>query len=181
MRVPKKVLDKTDGIRTIEAGRGKVVDASIKKLLRELKDAENAKWRASRRIGSIHAALEILGVKPQAYGAGLLGDTNEMNYVSKEPFRDMGLAETCERRLKDYEGKWITRAHVEYLATRGGYDFSTKDSQNSVDVTLRRLAGAGKCDAERVRGSRGNKYRWVDDRAQSKLQKTMAELEDLVK
>jgi hypothetical protein len=164
-RGKRKHLTVTDGIRTISFEGTEEVDASVKKLLHELRKAEGEKWRAQRRIHSIHTALSILGVKPEACGSMLDEDRYEVEYSAKEPFKGLTLAETCTRILRDYAGKWLTRAQVEYLATRGGYDFSTKDPSNSVDVTLRRMASAGKCEADRVRGSRGSKYRYVASKA----------------
>ena len=154
-------MTKTDGIRTLVTGDKAPVDASVKKLLAELRRAEIEKWHAERRIQSIHAALKIIGVKPEGAGAAFHGDGKEMDYTSNEPFKNLPLAEACEWILRDYKGHWLTRSQVEYLATRGGFDFSTKDVSNSVDVTLRRLAASGRIEAERVRGSRGSKYRAI--------------------
>jgi hypothetical protein len=151
--------------RNIKEGN---MDASVKKLLAELKKAEDLKWRVSMRVRTIHEALKLIGVKPDTIPAAFNADLKESEYTTRQTFKNLSLAETCEKILKDYVGNWLTRSQVEYLATRGGYDFSTKNPGNSVDVTLRRMAGAGKIEADRIRGSRGSKYRWIPEPAEAK-------------
>lgn len=154
----KNRLTVTNGIRTIEH-----VDATGKKLVERMRQLEAQRWRIDRELRSLRTALDVAGIKPPSRFPSEGTDPNESEYALNEPFRKLTLADTCDRILKDYTPEWLTKNQVEYLATRGGYDFSTKDSANSVDVTLRRMAAAGKCEAERVRGSRGNKYRWMPE------------------
>jgi hypothetical protein len=158
----KKDLTMTDSIRTLVNEEQKPVDASVKKLLAELRSAEDDRWRAQVRISNIRAALKIIGVTPQGVvSTGLHGDPKEEEYARRQPFKELTLAETCERILNDYRPNWLTRSQVEYLATRGGYNFSTKNVGNSVDITLRRMADTARIEAERVRGSRGSRYRGI--------------------
>jgi hypothetical protein len=165
---PKKDLTATDTIRTLDTGGINGVDTSVRKLLTELRTAENDRWKAQRRIEHIREALKILGVTPQGVvSTHWFGDAKEAEYVSRQPFKDLTLSESCERILRDYQPNWLTRSQVEYLATRGGYNFSTSNVTNSVDVTLRRLAGSRRIEAERVRGSRGSKYRVPPDAVQT--------------
>jgi hypothetical protein len=159
----KKRLTLTDAIRTLVTGGDKErVDASVKKLLAELKVAEAEQYRLSQRIRSILSALAIVGVRPYFTGLVRDGDTDsrEKDYASRRPFENMKLSEVCEKIVHDYKGHPLRRSQVEYLATIGGYEFETKDVSNSVDVTLRRLASAGKIVVHRRRGSGGSQYGW---------------------
>jgi hypothetical protein len=132
------------------------MDATTKKLLKRLRELETDKWRIDKELQSIQTALSVAGAKP---GDMWFPAEHETLYAATRPFAHMSLADSCEKILKDYQGRWLTKSQVEYLLARGGYESQAKDSKNSIDVTLRRLAGVGKCQAERVRGSHGNKYR----------------------
>jgi hypothetical protein len=131
------------------------MDASVKKMLKNLKELEFKKSVINRDIDAIKRTLAMLGLKVES------GSLREAEYAAYQPFRETALNDACLTVLKDHKGAWLTRSQIEYLIARGGYESSTKDIGNSVDVTLRRLAGAGACEAERVRGSRGSRYRWM--------------------
>ena len=163
-------LTSTNGYRTIVRveKEPRKVDATTKSLLRQLRELESENWRTREKIRSIHTALKLAGVKPDV--DTLLGgqDGHESGYAVRVPFAQTALIEACEQVLKDYGDIWLTKSQVEYLITRGGYKSSAKDAKNSVDVTLRRLAADGKCDVKRVRGSRGNTYRWISPEVKEK-------------
>ena len=168
--IRKNRLTSTNGYRTVvhAIGECEKVDATTKNLLRQLQELEREGWRIRDKTRSIHVALKLAGIKPDA--RTLLGgqDSHEYQYAVKQPFAHATLTEACEQVLKDYADNWLTKSQVEYLITRGGYKSSAKDAKNSVDVTLRRLAGDGKCDVKRVRGSRGNTYRWISPEVKEK-------------
>jgi len=159
----KKDLTETDSIRTIVQNReGEEVDATAKKLVERMRQLEMEQWRINNELRAIRTALDVAGVKP-SYKFKTLSDPTESEYVRNQPFNKTTLAEVCYAILKDYKPEWLTKSQVEYLAIRGGYNFSTTDSKNSIDVTLRRMAGAGKIEADRVRGSRGSRYRFIPE------------------
>lgn len=157
----KKRLTSTNGNRTIALSleASQAVDATTQKLLARLQELEREKWRLSRDINAIQTALRLAGVRPDGDGDRTKVEHHETDYVVKQPFAEITLVDACKKILRDYRGHWLTKSQLEYLVVRGGYKFSTDDSKNSVDVTMRRLAAEGFCEAERVRGSRGNKYR----------------------
>lgn len=158
----KNHLTETDSIRTlVHVAPGEEVDRTAKKLVERMRQLEIQKWHIERELSSIRIALDVAGVKPEKkYKGG--ADLTEARYVRDEPFKNgMTLAQACYVILHDYTPEWLTKSQVEYLAVRGGYSFSTKDPRNSLDVTLRRLAAADKVEADKIRGSRGSKYRWV--------------------
>lgn len=132
------------------------MDATTKKLLMKLREAERVRWEKDQEIEHIRKTLELLGIKPGTDFTSWLFKDSE--YAQKRPFARTTLTEACLTILQDHKGHWFTKSQVEYLAVRGGYEFSTENTKNSVDVTLRRLAADGKCAAERVRGARGNRY-----------------------
>jgi hypothetical protein len=139
------------------------VDATTKKLLKQLESLEWEKARIGRDIDSIRTALSLAGVKPPNKFKWL-PSTQESNYRTRHTFADMSLAEACLMILKDHKSDWLSKSQIEYLIVRGGYKFSTKDSKNSVGVTLQRLKDDRKCEVERVRGAHGNRYRWLPER-----------------
>ncbi len=159
----KNRLISTNSYRTfIERKKESIeVDATAKTLLRQLQELEREDWRIRDKIKAIRTALGMAGIKPDAGNIVWGQDSHEGEYAVKEPFAETTLTEACEQVLKDYADKWLTKTNVEYLITRGGYKSTAKDAKNSVDVTLRRIAEDGKCDVERTRGARGNRYRWI--------------------
>jgi len=167
----KKRLTSTIHIRTIVRGKDDV-DATAKKLVDKLRQLEMQEWRIKRDRRAIQLALHAAGIRP-----GMDVNSNELSYAQDLPFMNKTLSESCEQILKDSEGQWLTKTQVEYLVVRGGYSFSAKDSKNSVDVTLRRLAVDGKCAADRVRGSRGNRYRWMNEKSSGELNRALEEMD----
>jgi len=148
-------------ITGLESKESPEVDATTKTLLRQLQELEREEWRIREKTRAIRMALKLAGITPETSTISWAEDAKEAEYARREPFTDSTLTEACERVLQDYQDKWLTKSQVEYLITRGGYRSPAKDAKNSVDVTLRRLTENGKCDAKRVRGSRGNTYRWI--------------------
>lgn len=165
--IRKNRLTSTNGIRTLVL-EGERVDATTKKLLEQLKQLERKDWYIRQQMKAIHTALRLAGIKPDIPSLSGI-DHQESKYAVSESFANASLTEACESVLKDYKDKWLSKSQVEYLITRGGYKSSAKDAKNSVDVTLRRLAGDGKCDVKRVRGSRGNTYRWISQEVKEEL------------
>jgi hypothetical protein len=149
------------------------VDATTRALLRQLQELEREEWRIREKTRAIRMALKLAGITPEISTIASAEDTQETEYARREPFTEVTLTEACEQVLKDYSQKWLTKSQVEYLITRGGYRSTAKDAKNSVDVTLRRLAENGKCDAKRVRGSRGNTYRWISPPVEEKKERTL--------
>ena len=94
----------------------------------------------------------MVGTRPTATGL------QEAQYARLLPFRNTSLKDACLTVLRDAKPEPLTMSQVEYLVLRGGYNFTTEDTKNSVAITLQRLAGEGLIDAERIRGTRGNKY-----------------------
>jgi hypothetical protein len=139
------------------------VDATAQKLVKRMKDLESEKWRIDRELRAIRTALGVAGIKPGKFKD--LSTTQELDYVTKQPFRNMTLRECCLLILRDHVDLWRSKAEIEYLISRGGYKFSTNDSKNSVGVTLQRLKDDGMCEVERVRGAHGNRYRWLPERS----------------
>ena len=158
-RASKKTLTCSTGSRTVELEQGNNVDATARSLMKQLRELETQKWAISRDIDAINRALTMAGVKPTRE----VGGHQEAEYAVKQPFTEMRLSEACAQILRDYSGQWLTKSQVEYLLVRGGCPFSTDERKNSVDVTLRRLADQNLCMAERAMGSRGNKYRHIEE------------------
>ena len=159
----KKHLTSTNGSLTLLGvlGNEEGMDPTTRKLFNQLRELERESWRIREKVRAIHMALNLAGVRPPVSDLLSSPDPKEMDYAAKLPFADTLLSEACQQVLKDYRDKWLTKSQVEWLVARGGYKSSAKDPKNSVDMALRRLAGDGKCEVERVRGSRGNRYRWI--------------------
>lgn len=154
-----KSLTCTNSISTFVHDQGSLgVDATARKLVERMKYLEYERRRIQGELESIRTALSVAGIKPGRI-KGLM-DMNEANYVNKQIFSNMSLRESCETILQDHRGEWLSKSEIEYLIVRGGYNFTTKDSKNSVGVTLQRMKEEGRCEVERVRGTRGNRYRW---------------------
>jgi hypothetical protein len=134
---------------------GEDLDTSVKKLLEKRRELELERVRVDRKIRSIDTALNLIGVKPDKHtrSAGC-----EVRYQGENPFKTMPLKQACEKVLEDNAGEWLTKTQVEYLLHCGGYESSAKDSTNSVEVTLRRLAQEDFCDVKRSKGAKGNRY-----------------------
>jgi hypothetical protein len=147
-----------------DTGTTRDVDATARKLVQRMAELEHERGRLDREIHSIRTALSVAGIKPgkSKSGAGF----HETTYVSKQPFADMTLTQCCERILKDHRTDWLSKGEIEYLIVRGGYKFSTQAPRGSVGITLQRMSRDGACDAQRMRGVNGNRYRWPQDAPQ---------------
>jgi hypothetical protein len=145
-------------------GTTRDVDATARKLVQRMAELEHERGRLDREIHSIRTALSVAGIKPgkSKSGAGF----HETTYVSKQPFADMTLTQCCERILKDHRTDWLSKGEIQYLIVRGGYKFSTQAPRGSVGITLQRMSRDGACDAQRMRGVNGNRYRWPQDAPQ---------------
>ncbi len=140
------------------------VDATARKLVKRMAELEHERGRIDREIHSIRTALSVAGIKPGKYRSGV--GFHETNYVFKQPFVDMTLTQCCEKILKDHRADWLSKGEIEYLIVRGGYKFSTQSPRGSVGITLQRMSRDGACDAQRMRGVNGNRYRWPQDAPQ---------------
>lgn len=171
MQTAKNHLTSTIGYRTfVHEARGdkeKEVDATTKKLVQRLRELKRQQDEVKQEISVIERSLKIAGIR--------LGGSKsliEESYAREHPFANMPLSEACLSILADFnvnDREWLTKSQIEYYLVRGGYEFSAKDSKNSVDVTLRRLATDARCVAERSRGSKGNLYRGIAQSNQAKL------------
>jgi hypothetical protein len=135
------------------------VDATAKKLLAKQDELERTRWRIEQELRAVRMALNLAGVRPGDSTAKM--DHREGEYYVQHTFAKMTLGEACETILKDFGEQWLSKSQIEYLIVRGGYQFSAKDSKNSVGVTLQRLAEGQKCAVQRTRGAAGNRYRWI--------------------
>ena len=133
------------------------VDDTSRKLVERMKSLEYEKWRVDSEIESIRRALRVVGVEPGSVKKQIF--VHEANYVSTQMFEGMSLRECCEAILEDHRGQWFSKSDIEFLIVRGGYKFDG-DARNSVAVTLQRMKDGGRCQVERRRGARGNRYRW---------------------
>jgi hypothetical protein len=138
----------------------KKMDASATRIVKRLFDIERNIRELQREANALKKALEVAGVKPEYKTTLEMLDDNESTYAEYQPFEHSTLVDACRRILADHPGKKLTKSQIEYYAVRGGYKFSTNDSKNSVDITLRRLVADGYCEVERVRGIQGNSY-WI--------------------
>ena len=157
---PKNRLTSTNITSTLlHLPRGEDVDATAKKLLARLEDLEVSRWQVNQELRAVRTALSVAGVRPGDHDTFL--DRRENEYYSRQAFVGMTLGEACQRILYDFKERWLSKTQIEYLIERGGYRFSTENRRNSVGVTLQRIAENGKCQVERMRGAKGNRYRWI--------------------
>ncbi len=145
------------------------MDATTKKLMERLEQIEFEMKKLRREKESITTALEVTGSRPP--GAHKNFYTQEENsYGHKQPFEAMTLTDACLQILRDYAAKdeiheqWLDKNQIEYLVVRGGFKFKTEDTKNSVNVTLRRLAEEGYCEAHVGKGTRATRYHFRKDR-----------------
>jgi hypothetical protein len=139
------------------------VDSTTKKLLERLEEIDKERSRLRRERDAITTALSVAGIRPPEASERVYTN-QESQYVTQRPFVDISLTDACMSVLRDQQQTWFTKTQVEYLVARGGYVFDSKDSVNSVNITLRRLADEGLCEARPGKGSRPSKYRFVRER-----------------
>lgn len=144
------------------------VDATIKKMLKRLAEIDELRHSLRQERDHITAALASIGYRPPNAAANFY-TREEGEYGAKQPFKNMSLTDACLKVLKDRSRKepaeqWLDKNQVEYLVVRGGYEFKTEDSLNSVNITLRRLASDGYCEMHAGKGSRSSRFKFVKDR-----------------
>jgi|SRR5882724_712670 len=136
------------------------MDATAKKIVSMLMDSHREIERLRRSMRPLKETLESIGMRSSAFnnlwdGEGLGRDGE---YAEKLLFANMTLVDTCKCILWDLSTEPLSKSNIEYLATMGGYPFTTNNSKNSVDVTMRRLAKDGFCEIHRRQGSTENWY-----------------------
>lgn len=142
------------------------VDATAKKLVERMQELERQRAHIDSEIRSIRTALSVAGIRTGTSRSGV--DSHEALYMMHKPFANMSLRGSCLKVLSDQRSEWLSKSQIEYLILRGGYKFVTKDSKNSVGVTLQRMKDEGLCAVERIRGSHGNRYRFFLEQERSK-------------
>lgn len=145
------------------------VDATTKRLVARMQEIDNQRAALRRERDAITTALSVAGWRPNDAHKTIY-TLQESEYQSEQPFRTMSLTDACLKVLRDHAGKdeiheqWLDKGQVEYLVTRGGYDFKTDDATNSVNVSLRRLAEHGYAEAHSGKGSRPTRYHFKKER-----------------
>ena|SRR6185312_5265483 len=132
------------------------MDATAQRLLNHLVEIERQIRELQSQARSLKTSLEVAGIRPEWIKEQSLGEEDD-EYAEKQPFENLTLVETCKRILADF-GDPLSKNDFEYLAARGGYQFSTKDKANSVSITLRRLADKGYCRVVKGKGPHADKY-----------------------
>lgn len=158
-----KFLTSTSKARTLYAVAKLVLimDATTKKMIDKLSKLRMQVNDLMREVYAIQRTLELVGIKPEEVADDVpFGWACDERYSQSQPFAQTTLVETCRRILTDNRGRRLTKSQVEYLASMGGYRFSTDDPKNSVEVTLRRLAADGFCQVEKGTGPHESQYWW---------------------
>jgi hypothetical protein len=136
------------------------MDVAIKRIAEKYAEIQRQIRVLTREAESIKQTMALIGYRPE-YLSEVFADSDpsqDEQYAEKLPFKHTTLVKACKQILVDHKFQWLTKNQVEYLASMGGYEFSTDNPKNSVDVTLRRLASHGFCEVEN--NLQGNKYRW---------------------
>jgi len=145
------------------------VDATTRKLVARQEEIERQIAMLRHERDAITTALGVAGIRPPAAHQNIY-TREESQYRMEQPFRKVSLTDACLTVLRDHAKKdelheqWLDKNQVEYLVTRGGFQFKTEDATNSVNVTLRRLAEEGYCEAHSGKGSRATRYHFTKDR-----------------
>jgi hypothetical protein len=156
----KNRLTSTSKIRTmyVLAKWLRVMDATTKKMIDKMSELRREIEDRQRELRAIERTLELVGIRPEEpVPSGLEWDEI---YSGSRPFSRTTLVDACKKILVDFQGARLTKSNVEYLASAGGYQFSTDDPRNSVEVTLRRLAADGFCQVKRGVGPHESEYWW---------------------
>jgi hypothetical protein len=154
---------------TLSVLKQDTVDATAKKINARAAEIDEQISTLRRERDALMTALRVAGIRPPD-AHNFLYTLEESKYRVDKPFAGMSLTDACLGVLRDFAGKeelherWLDKNQVEYLVTRGGYEFKTEDPTNSVNVTLRRLAEEGHCEAHTGKGSRSNKYHFKKER-----------------
>jgi hypothetical protein len=155
------------------------MDATAKKLVARLAEIDQQRAQLRRERDAITTALAATGWRPPDASPNIYSH-EENEFISTEPFRSMSLADACLTVLRNYAGKspahqqWLDKSQVEYLVTRGGFPFKTDNPTNSVNITLRRLAQDGFCEAHTGHGSRATRFRFKKDRLPNDVEDSRA-------
>jgi len=154
---------------TLSVLENDTVDATTKKLVARMQEIDLQYAILRRERDSITTALAVAGVRPPGAHHSIYTH-EETEYRMEQPFRSMSLTDACLKVLRDYaqldepHKQWLEKNQVEYLVTRGGFEFKTDDPTNSVNVTLRRLAKEGYAEAHAGKGSRPTTYHFRKER-----------------
>jgi len=110
-------------------------------------------------MNGIRVSMDVLGIRvDDSYG---YMSTLETRYAERKPFRGLSLGKACLTALADHRDISLDKNQMEFFLILGGYPFAAKDPTNSVEVTLRKLAGDGRCEVEKGSGPTGNRYRYL--------------------
>jgi hypothetical protein len=145
------------------------MDATQKKLNERLAQLDNQLYALRRERDAITTALSVAGARPPE-AHKMIYTAQESEYWREKPFSKMALTDACLKVLRDHaeheesHEQWLDKNQVEYLLSRGGYEFKAEDATNSVNVTLRRLAAEGYSEAHGGKGSRPIKYHFLKER-----------------
>jgi hypothetical protein len=176
---PKNLLLLSFASGTLHVQDRDSLDATTKKLISRMEEIDRQLGGLKSERNAIMTALSVAGWRPPAsHKQFFTGE--ESDYRREQPFKSMSLTDACLKVLRDHVGKeevhaqWLDKNQVEYLVNRGGFEFQTEDSTNSVNVTLRRLAEGGLCEAQGGKGSRGMKYHFKRDREPRTTKSTKA-------
>jgi hypothetical protein len=136
------------------------VDTTARKLVETLGALRTQIAALQQQERSIKVALESAGIRSKKLGqvGWWDGDCLDDKYALEQPFKEMTLVNTCKKILSDNTTSAFTKDQIEYLAVIGGYPFLTDDRQNSIDVTMRRLASQSFCQIIRGKGPIPNQY-----------------------
>jgi hypothetical protein len=133
------------------------VDPSGRKLVDEFLSLWQQRTRLDERMNALRVSMDVLGIRvPNDYG--YMG-TVESRYAERKPFRDCSLGASCLTVLTDHHEISLDKNQMEFFLILGGYPFEAKDPTNSVEITLRKLAVAGKCKVTKGAGPSGSRYR----------------------
>ncbi|MGD0002451.1 MAG: hypothetical protein ABSE21_20340 [Bryobacteraceae bacterium] len=144
------------------------VDETARKLQQRQQETDRQIHMLRQERDAITTALAIAGIRP-TNSPSFTYSHEENVYWMEQPFCRMTLADSCLRALQDHAAlgngsQWLDKNQIEYLIRRGGFNFKTSDSLNSVKITLGRLAVGGSVERCGGKGSRSSRYRFVKER-----------------
>jgi hypothetical protein len=149
MSTPAREHATRTNLLTVRIGDGIIsrtkMERAAQKLIKEREQLHRQIETLKQRVKTVETALEIIDLR--------LGSDPKFVEMEKTldngTFADQSLPDACNVIFAMYEG-WLDKNQMEYLLTLGGYQFEAKDPTNSVDVTLRRMATAGECEADKT-------------------------------
>ena len=135
------------------------MDATARTLVAQLVATRRQIAMLNQRANSYTMALEAAGFRSKDLdNVWASVPPRDQDYAEQQPFKTKSLVDTCKQILEENGPRPFNKSQIEYLAAIGGYPFSTDDSKNSIDVTMRRLARQGFCEIIRDGGRNGNRY-----------------------